>query len=200
MRMRLVAERILAIDQAGTSGFAWTVDGGETRRSSVITLDKKLPRHLRLRAFRLALWAKIRDVKPEFIIHELPNLNRNLGYVGHMSMIGYLAIIELACAEHELGPPYTVNAMTLKKYATGNGRADKEDMVAAAKARQWRIDSHDEADALWILEYALKGEHLNAAAKRPKSNRKRAAKPAVPDDSQVNSARPRPRRREPRFA
>jgi Holliday junction resolvasome RuvABC endonuclease subunit len=50
-----------------------------------------------------------------------------------------------------------VAASTLKKYATGNGRADKPAMYAAAKARglDKNVASDDEVDALWVLDYAL---------------------------------------------
>lgn len=51
----------------------------------------------------------------------------------------------------------TVNPATLKKHATGNGRADKAEMVAAAR-RRWpgvKIERHDHADALLILAWSL---------------------------------------------
>jgi Holliday junction resolvasome RuvABC endonuclease subunit len=39
---------------------------------------------------------------------------------------------------------------TVKKAATGNGRADKEQMLAAAQERWPLVETHDEADACWI--------------------------------------------------
>ena len=57
-------------------------------------------------------------------------------------------------AEHniELMPVHTA---TLKKFATGSGRANKDDMVQAAKARGWSPQDDNEADAQLLLDYAI---------------------------------------------
>ena len=52
-----------------------------------------------------------------------------------------------------------VNVMTLKKWATGKGTADKRKMLTAVN-RQWRarelpIENHNQADALALLHYAI---------------------------------------------
>ena len=47
-----------------------------------------------------------------------------------------------------------VHTATLKKFATGNGRASKEDMVKAAIQRGWNPVDDNEADAILLLEYA----------------------------------------------
>ena len=47
-----------------------------------------------------------------------------------------------------------VDAVTLKKLATGSGRAQKADMVAAAERELGRSGlSHDEADAYFLVRY-----------------------------------------------
>ena len=51
----------------------------------------------------------------------------------------------------ELMPVHTA---TLKKFATGSGRASKEDMVQAAKSRRRDPQDDNEADAQLLLEYA----------------------------------------------
>jgi Holliday junction resolvasome RuvABC endonuclease subunit len=48
-----------------------------------------------------------------------------------------------------------VHSATLKKFATGSGRANKSQMIKAAKARGWNPQDDNEADACLILEYAL---------------------------------------------
>jgi hypothetical protein len=52
----------------------------------------------------------------------------------------------------------TLMPSTLKKHATGWGRSKKPAMLAAARAK-WpkrTIATHDEADALWVLDWARK--------------------------------------------
>jgi Holliday junction resolvasome RuvABC endonuclease subunit len=46
---------------------------------------------------------------------------------------------------------------TVKKHATGKGNANKEAMLAAAIARGWKPVDDNEADALFILDWRLKG-------------------------------------------
>lgn len=54
------------------------------------------------------------------------------------------------------GIPYTgVPVGTIKKYATGKGNAKKDVMIAMAKARGWDPDDDNEADALWLLDWAV---------------------------------------------
>lgn len=50
-----------------------------------------------------------------------------------------------------------VHPNTLKKFTTGNGRAEKPDMIAAMRKR-WKLPKltdNDEADALAVLSFAL---------------------------------------------
>ena len=42
----------------------------------------------------------------------------------------------------------------VKRHATGNGRATKPEMVRAALARGWNPHDDNEADALWLLDFA----------------------------------------------
>ena len=54
------------------------------------------------------------------------------------------------------GVPYQGVAVgTIKRHATGKGNADKQAMMAAARARSFRPSDDNEADALAILHWAL---------------------------------------------
>lgn len=68
---------------------------------------------------------------------------------------GYITHIQSWCAARKI--EYTkVHAMTLKKYATGSGRASKTDMLAAAVKKGFLVSTtlDDEVDAIWIFDYA----------------------------------------------
>ena len=54
------------------------------------------------------------------------------------------------------GVPYDgVPVGTIKRHATGKGNADKEAMIAAARARGFSPADDNEADAIAILFWAL---------------------------------------------
>lgn len=63
---------------------------------------------------------------------------------------------------HELwlrdAPYVLVVSSTVKKHATGDGRASKDDMVAAALP-WWSVDNDDEADALHMVRWG--SEHYD---------------------------------------
>lgn len=89
------------------------------------------------------------------VAYELPHLSGRLAAQYHH---GVIAVCQMFAAE--VGADViAVHSATLKKHATGNGRAEKEEMVQAARRARlvpagYRFASHDEADALWILDYA----------------------------------------------
>jgi len=84
---------------------------------------------------------------------------------------------------HQCGIPVAaVHPGTLKVYATGNGRASKQDMVVAARGRLGAhlfVANDDEADAAWLLALALEfyGQPLCSL---PRKNRSSVAKPKWP--------------------
>lgn len=79
------------------------------------------------------------------------------------------------------------NPMTLKKFATGDGRAEKEQMIhAASRILKVRVIDDNDADACFLLEMAkqqIQPQYINGrstkAKKRRQSRRKRAAQPKL---------------------
>ena len=68
---------------------------------------------------------------------------------------GLLAILTAWCEEHSI-PYAAIPVKTVKKHATGTGNASKEAMIAACEAKGRKVQDDNEADALWILDYARK--------------------------------------------
>jgi hypothetical protein len=67
---------------------------------------------------------------------------------------GFMGTLTAWCEAHEI--PYAgVPVGTIKKHATGKGNADKDAMIAAARARGFEPADDNEADALALLAYVL---------------------------------------------
>lgn len=92
------------------------------------------------------------DPVPSLVVFE--EVRRHMGVDAAHIYGGIIAVIQEEC--EAAGIPYTaLPVATVKKFATGRGGANKEAMMAAAKAR-WGVPFEDdnEADARWIAECA----------------------------------------------
>lgn len=69
------------------------------------------------------------------------------------SLWGIAGIIE-ACATNAGLPVVDVAVPTIKKFATGHGKACKEEMIAAAQRMGYKGNNEHEADAVCLLRYA----------------------------------------------
>lgn len=94
----------------------------------------------------LRLWAPDLVVIEEVAGHGQPHTVAAIAYVR--------SAVEVAIYESE-ARLVEVNPSTLKKWATGSGRADKADMIAAAEARGGRPANDDEADAYLLRAWGL---------------------------------------------
>lgn len=144
---------ILALDQATTCGVAFqTVEMGVEYGFESWDLSKKTKESdgIKWLRFESYIEKKIKDLSIQIIAYELPG-GQHTGAIIHSSkMIG---IIERLCAKNGIEYIET-SSKTIKKFATGNGNANKEMMVEAARIRLgYDGSSHDEADALWMLFY-----------------------------------------------
>lgn len=67
---------------------------------------------------------------------------------------GFATRVQEFCARYGIHHA-AVHSATLKKFATGKGNAKKPAMIEAARKKLgYQGKSDDEADALWLLEYA----------------------------------------------
>ena len=144
--------KILTLDMATKTGWASNVHG---QRSGVIEFALKRGespgmRFLRCRAWLNDIW-KLLDGQVEVIVYEQAH---HRGGAATSVCVGLVTEVQAFAAEHgiELMPVHTA---TLKKFATGNGRASKADMIQAARERGWNVQDDNEADAVLLLEHAL---------------------------------------------
>jgi Holliday junction resolvasome RuvABC endonuclease subunit len=107
-------------------------------------------RFLRCRSWLNEMW-KLLDGQIDVIVYEQAH---HRGGAATAVCVGLITEVLAFAAEHniELMPVHTA---TLKKFATGSGRANKKDMVKAAQNRGWSPQDHNEADAQLLLEYGL---------------------------------------------
>ena len=143
---------VLALDPATACGWAIMPYGVSGVKDLTPTGKNLHPgkRYQRLRNL-------MRDKRTEFpdislIAYELP-IGESTSQIQKAYSHGYVAIIQLFCAEHGLGSR-GIYSGTLKKFVTGRGNASKDEMIAAIKARGFNPQSHDEADAIGIALWA----------------------------------------------
>lgn len=162
---------ILALDPATHCGFAhsngargvwWLGSAGADAGSRVVRFEDEL-------------YAAIEKWPIELIAFEC----LHYGSKGHQAAAvraSLLGVLELVAKKNTIRlRPCPIS--TIKLFATGHGHAKKPDMIRAAAIKLGIATlSDDEADALWILEYAKAGfPQLTATkAKRPK---RRGVKP-----------------------
>ena len=76
-------------------------------------------------------------------------------------LMGLAANTEAICYINGLGDEcWEEHLMTIKKHATGNGRADKKMMMDAGRARGWQFVDDNACDAMWLWD-KLDAEYTN---------------------------------------
>lgn len=145
-------QRILALDLGKTPGWATNASGGTT--SGVEDFSKRWSESAGMCMIRFKTWLdRITTMLQITEIHfELVQGYRS----GSAARVwcGFWSHLISWCEEN--GVPYQgVPVATIKKHATGSGRANKQTMIDAAQAQGWNPQDHNEADALWLLDYVL---------------------------------------------
>lgn len=142
--------RILALDLGTRCGWAMRHDADRID-SGVWNLQ---PRRqdgpgMRWVRFRAHLSDLLAAAKPEMVAFE--EVRRHLGTDAAHVFGGLKAVLEEECERAKI--PYTsIPVATIKREATGKGNADKDAMVAAARARWPGFEpaTDDEADARFL--------------------------------------------------
>ena len=161
--------RLLALDLGTTTG--WAMNSGNEYKWGHFDLkptkdDSWGMRWLYLKRELNVLFSSGIDL----VVYETNAFTR--GKAATTMMSGYVAHLQAFCLELPEPVEYKgVPVVEIKKHATGRGNASKEMMLAAARALEfdglWQvntrrtnhpyidIDTHDEADAICLLDYAV---------------------------------------------
>lgn len=147
---------VLALDLGTKLGWAVRArDGAVWHGTEAFTPRKNWTpgqRWLRARSFLTDL-----IVRHQVTVIAYEDVKRHMGTDAAHAYGAFLCIVQMVADSHRatLQP---VGVKTIKKFWTGNGNADKDAMVAQAKARGFRPETDNDGDALAILHWAVDQE------------------------------------------
>ncbi len=146
--------RIIAFDLGKSFAWAHNLGKNPSAESKLLFGDIRAHRLGFLNKFltNLFLGYQIDSAKPGFdiAVYETPFAR---GRDATRSLWGYAALVE-ACATNAGLPVVDVAVPTIKKFATGHGKASKDQMIIAAKRMGYKGKNEHEADAVCLLRYA----------------------------------------------
>ena len=151
--------KILAIDPGLSPGWAVFFSESDRIESGVQVFRARRGESPGMRYLYFRTWLDriLNRIKPDLIVYEMSHLR---GGAATQIQVGLTSRIEEICSV--LKTDYMkVHSGAVKKFITGSGRANKEDMIAAAnkifqnqkRSPGREITSDDEADAVCILAW-----------------------------------------------
>lgn len=152
---------LLALDLGARTGWALWQSGVVT--SGVWDLAKSSNSRFEGHGMRYIRFVRLLKELPEPYIISFEEVRRHLGVDAAHAYGGFVSHLTSFCDGKTPQIPYEgVPVGTIKKRATGSGRASKDDMVEACR-KHLGIDPEDdnEADALWILVMMCEAEKLS---------------------------------------
>lgn len=146
----------LALDLGTTTGWASLWEGAITSGTESFKNDRYSGGGMRY--LRFSTWlARTHDVlTPEAIYYE--EVRRHVSTDAAHVYGGFMSHLTAFCESRKI-PYQAIPVGTIKKHATGKGNASKAEMLAEARLRwpEQTIKDENQADALWILSCAIKG-------------------------------------------
>jgi len=143
---------LLSIDPGTHCGWASSSKGHVESGVHEFALGRGDSPGMRFLRFRNWFADMLTMTAPGLVIYERPHMRG--GFATDL-LVGFVTRIQEACAERGIECE-AVHSATLKKSATGSGRAGKDIMKLAAAQRFGKlVESDDEADALNLLWMAM---------------------------------------------
>lgn len=147
-------KRIFAVDPGTKCGWALRQPGG-VMISGVWDLSGSRFEGAGMRFLRLRGYLDTVARQQPFDVIVFEEVRRHMGVDAAHIYGGIVAVLTSWCEEHK-APYLAIPVPTIKKHATGKGNANKDLMIAAAKAR-WpdiHLVDDNQADAMWIATVA----------------------------------------------
>jgi crossover junction endodeoxyribonuclease RuvC len=148
---------ILALDLATQLGFCWGVGDRLPTVGHVCLPSTGNEVGPFLCAYEDWLNGMLDERKPDLVIFESPVLPRKTTVTTTRKLQGLSGVTEMLC-HHRQTDCREVSIQRIKHELSGNGRASKDEMIAAARAFGLAIKVSDEADAfgVWLTAVRLK--------------------------------------------
>lgn len=146
---------ILSLDLATLTGYYSIHESGTWN----FTESKRRNDNKQHKAFydTIVQFIKSHDIK--FIVAEDINVNNYFSDIRKLSQ--FHGLLLLICDELCLPEPHYINVATLKKWATGNGRATKKEMIdACITSYNFHPKDDNEADAFLMFHYFIRKYRL----------------------------------------
>ena len=152
----VVKSDVLALDIATHTGYYSVHEGGIWNFTESIRRNN-LKQH---KDFRDTIMAFIKEHGIKQIVAEDINVNNFFFDIRKLSE--FRGILLEVCDELDLPEPVFINVATLKKWATGNGRATKQDMINTCQTKYNYFPKDDnEADAFLLFHYFTRKYKIN---------------------------------------
>ena len=148
--------KILALDLGTKCGYAFSDGQSGVWNFKPSTHETAGERY---RKFWGAIESAIKLTGVTFIVYE--EVHAHIGVEASHVYGAFVGILQALCLNNKIeykGVP----VQTIKKHATGNGNAKKDDMIVAATLKFSKVNVIDDnhADALHLLDYAISCLHL----------------------------------------
>lgn len=155
---RITRNEVLSLDIATHTGYYSLVESGTWNFEESMRRNNN-KQH---KAFRDTLMRFIKEHGIKRIVAEDVRAGEAKGgFMASRKLAEFRGILMEVCDELDMPEPTFINPSTVKKWATGDGKADKDKMVRYAKLR-WGVTPVDDnhADACHIFMYYIKKMNL----------------------------------------
>lgn len=153
-----VSVTILALDLGTKTGYALRRRDGTLRYGTeVFTPRASWTPGQKWQRYRAWLSKTITEEAVDLIVFEDVKAHGKGAVLAAHAYGGFRAMLEMVADQHRVRL-LPVGVGTIKKHWTGKGNANKDAMLAQAKARGFRPETDNDADALAILHWAVEQE------------------------------------------